>query len=201
MRQQVLDPLAMTDSAWTEPEERFPRLATPYEVGPDTKLRPKTSEQKRQLNFSDRKLTMGGAGLAATADDYMRFARMMLGHGALNEVRILKPSTVRLMTTDQLDPKMTDRWWLPTKANSGSTCSCVPAKPRRKRKIAARAANSSGTAHGRPCSGSIRRTTWPWCFSSRRTPTTFRSTMTFAGRFTERITSVPPAIRQSANRG
>lgn len=119
MREQVLAPLGMNDSAWTEPEESFVRLATPYEVGPDAKLRPKSMEQKRQLNFSDRKLTMGGAGLASTADDYMRFARMLLGRGTLDGVRILKPSTVRLMTTDQLDPKMTERWWLPTKANGG----------------------------------------------------------------------------------
>ncbi len=119
MREQVLDPLRMNDSAWTQPEGRFSRLATPYEVGPDTKLRPKTLEQKRQLNFSDRKLTMGGAGLASTAGDYMRFARMLLGKGSLDGVRILKPSTVRLMTTDQLDPKMTERLWLPTKGNGG----------------------------------------------------------------------------------
>jgi CubicO group peptidase (beta-lactamase class C family) len=119
MQQQVLRPLRMKDSAWTEPEDRFPRLVTPYEVGPDKKLRPKSETDTRKMNFSDRKLTMGGAGLASTIDDYMRFARMLLGHGSLDGVRILKPSTVKLMTTDQLDPKMTDRWWLPTKGNGG----------------------------------------------------------------------------------
>ena len=105
MREQVLAPLKMTDSAWTQPEARFSRLATPYEVGPDHKLRPKSLTEMRKMNFSDRKLTMGGAGLATTLDDYMRFARMLLGHGSLDGVRILKPSTVRLMTTDQLDPQ------------------------------------------------------------------------------------------------
>ena len=81
--------------------------------GPTSKLSRKTRRRYPQLNFSDRKLTMGGAGLATTIDDYMRFARMLLSHGTLDGVRILKPSTVRLMTTDQLDPKMTERWWLP----------------------------------------------------------------------------------------
>jgi CubicO group peptidase (beta-lactamase class C family) len=119
MQRQVLGPLAMKDSAWTQPEERFPRLATPYEVGPDDKLRRKSPADIRKMNFSDRKLTMGGAGLATTADDYMRFARMLLGHGTLDGVHILRPSTVKLMTTDQLDPTMTDRWWLPTKGNGG----------------------------------------------------------------------------------
>jgi CubicO group peptidase (beta-lactamase class C family) len=76
-------------------------------------------EATRQLNFSDRKLTMGGAGLATTADDYLRFARMLLGRGSLDGTTILKPSTIRLMTTDQLDSKMTERLWLPTKGNGG----------------------------------------------------------------------------------
>jgi CubicO group peptidase (beta-lactamase class C family) len=71
------------------------------------------------LNFVPRKLTMGGAGLASTLDDYMRFARMLLNRGTLNGVRILKPSTVKLMSTDQLDPKITDRIWLPGKGSGG----------------------------------------------------------------------------------
>jgi CubicO group peptidase (beta-lactamase class C family) len=120
MQQQVLTPLGMKDSAWTQPEAKFSRLVTPYELGPDQKtLRPKSREATRQLNFSDRKLTMGGAGLATTADDYLRFARMLLGHGTLDGTRILKPSTIRLMSTDQLDPKMKERLWLPTKGNGG----------------------------------------------------------------------------------
>jgi CubicO group peptidase (beta-lactamase class C family) len=49
----------------------------------------------------------------------MRFARMLLGKGTLDGVRILKPSTVRLMSTDQLDPRVTQRLWLPGKGNVG----------------------------------------------------------------------------------
>lgn len=119
MQREVLQPLGMKDSAWTQPEAKFARLVTPYELGPDKKLRPKSGSATRQLNFSDRKLTMGGAGLASTADDYLRFARMLLGKGTLDGTRILKPSTVRLMTTDQLDPKITERLWLPEKGNGG----------------------------------------------------------------------------------
>lgn len=119
MRRNVLDPLGMTDSAWTQPQSRLGRLAIAYQLGADGKLQPKSSTETRRLNFSNRKLTMGGAGIASTAGDYMRFARMLLGHGSLDGVHILKPSTIRLMTTDQLDPKMTERLWLPTKANGG----------------------------------------------------------------------------------
>ena len=62
---------------------------------------------------------MGGAGLASSIDDYMRFARMLLGGGALGDVRILKASTIRLMATDQLDPRITERFFLPGKGSVG----------------------------------------------------------------------------------
>lgn len=115
----VLQPLGMRDSAWTEPESRYSRLATPYSADDSKALHPKSEADKRLLNFSDRKLTMGGAGLASTIDDYMRFARMLLGRGSLDGVKILNPSTVKLMSTNQLDPEITDRWWLPDKGNGG----------------------------------------------------------------------------------
>jgi CubicO group peptidase (beta-lactamase class C family) len=118
-RTQILEPLKMVDSAWTQPQSRFPRLAVAYEAAPGGKLRRKTDDDIRLLNFSDRKLTMGGAGLATTIDDYMRFARMLLNRGSLDGVRILKPGTVKLMSTDQLDPKITERLWLPGKGNGG----------------------------------------------------------------------------------
>jgi len=119
VRSHVLEPLGMRDSAWTQPEARYPRLAAAYSAGPDGKLTRKSETDIRRLNFSDRKLTRGGAGIATTMNDYLRFARMLLNHGNLDGVRILKPSTVKLMTTDQLDPKIVERAWLPTKGNGG----------------------------------------------------------------------------------
>jgi CubicO group peptidase (beta-lactamase class C family) len=40
--------------------------------------------------------------LVSTADDYLRFAQMMLNRGELDGVRILKPETVDLMTRNHL---------------------------------------------------------------------------------------------------
>ena len=48
-------------------------------------------------------LHLGGAGLYSTTDDYLLFCRMLLGEGALGEVRILEEATVDAMLTDQLD--------------------------------------------------------------------------------------------------
>ena len=71
------------------------------------------------MNFGPRRLTQGGAGLVASIDDYMRFARMLLNGGELDGVRILKPSTVRMMATNSLDPRITERIWLPSKGSVG----------------------------------------------------------------------------------
>jgi CubicO group peptidase (beta-lactamase class C family) len=119
VRQHVLDPLRMRDTAWTQPESRYSRLAAAYTSAADGKLERKSDAEIRKLNFSDRKLTMGGAGLASTIDDYLRFARMLLNRGTLDGVRILNPSTVRLMSTNQLDSAITKRDWLPPKGNGG----------------------------------------------------------------------------------
>ena len=157
MRGHVFEPLGMRDSAWTQPEARYPRLAAAYAAGPDGKLSRKSDADIRRLNFSDRKLTRGGAGIATTMNDYLRFARMLLNHGTLDGVRILKPSTVKLMTTDQLDPKITERAWLAEQGQRRVRVRFLrphrPAQGRRP-KIAGRSANSGGTGPGRPCSGS-----------------------------------------------
>jgi CubicO group peptidase (beta-lactamase class C family) len=118
VRQHVFEPLRMRDTAWRQPDERLPRLAAVYRVKDGTLTRD-TDAAARTLNFRDNRLTAGGFGLASTVDDYMRFARMLLNGGELDGVRILKPSTVRLMATDQLDARITERNFLPSKGSIG----------------------------------------------------------------------------------
>jgi CubicO group peptidase (beta-lactamase class C family) len=119
VRRHVLDPLGMKETGWTQPRERLPRLAAAYGVGAGGKLERRPDAAIQALNFGPRKLTMGGAGLVSSIDDFMRFARMLLSEGSLDGVRVLKPSTVRLMATDQLDPRVTDRQWLGNKGSGG----------------------------------------------------------------------------------
>jgi CubicO group peptidase (beta-lactamase class C family) len=75
--------------------------------------------QARAMIDGTHRMTMGGAGIAAPIDDYMRFARMLLGGGALGSVRILRATTVQLMATDHLDPEITERFFLPGKGSVG----------------------------------------------------------------------------------
>jgi CubicO group peptidase (beta-lactamase class C family) len=118
VRQHEFEPLGMRETAWREPDERLPRLAAMYRPK-DGKLVRDSDDAIRKLNFHDNRLTGGGFGLASTVDDYMRLARMLLNGGELDGVRILKPSAVKLMSTDQLDPRITDRGFLPGKGSVG----------------------------------------------------------------------------------
>ena len=44
--------------------------------------------------------------MVSTAQDFLRFAQMLLNGGELEGVRILAPSTVRLMTSNHLAPRL-----------------------------------------------------------------------------------------------
>ena len=48
----------------------------------------------------------GGGGLLATAQDYLRFAQMLLNGGQLDGVRLLAPPTVKLMTSNHLPDRL-----------------------------------------------------------------------------------------------
>jgi CubicO group peptidase (beta-lactamase class C family) len=44
----------------------------------------------------------GGAGLWSTLDDYLAFARMFVGEGTVDGIRLLQPETVAWMTSNHL---------------------------------------------------------------------------------------------------
>ena len=118
VRTHIFEPLKMTDTAWRQPDAKLPRFAA-MNVKTDGKLVQQAAAAAQTLNFRDNALTPGGFGLASTLDDYQRFARMLLNEGTLDGARILSPSTVRLMATDQLDPAISERAWLPGKGAVG----------------------------------------------------------------------------------
>ena len=137
VRTHIFAPLKMGETAWRQPDARLPRFAA-MNVKADGKLTQQDAATARKLNFEDHALTPGGFGLASTLDDYSRFARMLLNEGSLDGVRILKPSTVKLMATDQLDPAITERAWLPGKGAVGfgfdfAVCKSPPQTPEENR--------------------------------------------------------------------
>jgi len=114
VKQHIFDPLGMTETSWRVPDAKADRFAASYERKGDKLVRV-GDIQNRSNNFLPHRLTPGGHGLASTIDDYMRFARMLLNGGQLDGKRILKPGTVRLMSTNQLDDRITKTAWLTSK--------------------------------------------------------------------------------------
>jgi CubicO group peptidase (beta-lactamase class C family) len=114
LQEELLNPLGMTDTHFYRPEEKRERLVTVYSSVPGSSI-----ELAPNPGFMDdggiygnigqgqyvdgpRQSFSGGAGLLSTARDYATFLQMMLNGGELNGVRILSPTTVKLMTVSHL---------------------------------------------------------------------------------------------------
>ena len=120
VQQHVLDPLRMRETRYFLPESDRGRFAG--DVPSERRRRVVAGLVRRLRGRSTRNhwaLTPGSYGLTSTLDDYMRFARMLLGGGTLDGVRVLKPETVKLMATSHLSDSITERSWLPSKGQVG----------------------------------------------------------------------------------
>ncbi|MBX9790475.1 MAG: beta-lactamase family protein [Pirellulales bacterium] len=102
--ERIFKPLAMSDTAFSVPEEKLARLTVNYRKQ-DGKLVPVDGSRTSQF-ASKPVLLSGGGGLVSTADDYLRFAQMMLNGGELDGVRVLRAETVELMTRNHLADKL-----------------------------------------------------------------------------------------------
>jgi CubicO group peptidase (beta-lactamase class C family) len=119
MKENILDPLGMTHTRYVVPESDTAQLAAMYFRSDDGYLSRITNPDALNFNLRKWPLTPGGWGLTSTLDDYMRFARMMVNNGTLDNTTILKPETVKLMYTNHLSDSVTERMWLPSKGQVG----------------------------------------------------------------------------------
>jgi CubicO group peptidase (beta-lactamase class C family) len=98
LRDRILDPVGMPDTGFSVGPKGRARAATMYQLDGDT-LR---HDSMGPAPISDPPLCSGGAGLWSTADDYLRFVRMLLAFGTLDGKRVLSEESLRLMRTDRL---------------------------------------------------------------------------------------------------
>ncbi len=115
----IFAPLGMRETRYFVPVEDRGRLAAMYDRSDAGVLTRQPDQRAFAANTQRWALTPGSAGLTSTVDDYMRFARMLVNGGELDGVRILRPETVRLMSTSHLADSITDRSWLPSKGSVG----------------------------------------------------------------------------------
>lgn len=97
VRQQIYEPLGMDETGYLPAESLRSRAA------------PTTKQDGHWLQgevHDPRAARLGGvaghAGLFSTAEDLSRYARMMLGRGELDGVRVLSPATIEQMTQPRL---------------------------------------------------------------------------------------------------
>lgn len=97
LRQRILQPLGMADTAFYTPPEKLSRRAEPHGfamldgAGVD-----------RMNHTAPPRFEMAGTGLISTLADYARFCAMLASGGA----PVLGPRTLALMTSDHISPDM-----------------------------------------------------------------------------------------------
>jgi CubicO group peptidase (beta-lactamase class C family) len=108
MHKYIFSPLGMNDTGFFVPRDKWKRFATLYTENAKGEIVPSPAPTSLGLSDYTAQPTMpsGGGGMITTAQDYMRFAQMLLNLGELDGVRILAPSTVQLMTSNHLAPNL-----------------------------------------------------------------------------------------------
>jgi CubicO group peptidase (beta-lactamase class C family) len=91
----IFRPLKMTDTSYLLPPEKAGRLVTIHQQDASG-----LAESPNPPKYSS--TLRGDGGLVSTASDYAAFLQMLLNEGSWRGVRLLKPETVRMMTTNQI---------------------------------------------------------------------------------------------------
>ncbi|MDO3638855.1 serine hydrolase domain-containing protein [Mycolicibacterium arseniciresistens] len=102
MTERILGPLGMADTGFFVDPRNRGRVATMYKLTDDDTL---SHDAMGPPTTTPPPFCMGGANLFSTADDYLRFARMLLEGGTVDGVRVLSEESVRSMRTDRLTPE------------------------------------------------------------------------------------------------
>ncbi|SDN02428.1 serine hydrolase domain-containing protein [Allokutzneria albata] len=97
LAERLFDPLGMVDTGFAVPAAKRERLTSLYGTGENGfELVDGQNGQWGSLPA----FASGAGGLVSTADDWYRFARMLLAEGAVDGRQLLSAESVRLMTTD-----------------------------------------------------------------------------------------------------
>lgn len=107
LQRRVFGPLGMTDTGFTVPADKAHRKAQLYGFDAAGEMIPRpTGASGAGAVLPERPTDMtyvsGSGGLWSTLDDYLAFARLFLGDGAVDGVRLLRPETLKAMMTNQL---------------------------------------------------------------------------------------------------
>jgi CubicO group peptidase (beta-lactamase class C family) len=108
LSERIFNPLGMKDTYFFIPKEKQNRLVNLYKQVNGQLLLQDSVINLNGNFYRDFPKTpngsyfSGGAGLSSTAFDYAIFGQMMMNGGEYNDVRIISPHTIRLMTQNQI---------------------------------------------------------------------------------------------------
>jgi CubicO group peptidase (beta-lactamase class C family) len=106
LRRTIFDPLGMKDTGFNVPAEKLSRRAANCGFdasGKSISLAAPPGGAALAERPDDMAFESGGQGLWSTADDYLKFARLFVGGGSVDGVRLLSEQTMALMMTNHLD--------------------------------------------------------------------------------------------------
>jgi len=119
LRDELLDPLGMTDTGfWVPPATRDRLVVNTLSRAPGDFM---SAPIPGYTAPEPPAYASGGQGLVSTAVDYLAFARMLLRGGEMPDGRLLRPETVQLMTTNRLTAEQRQQtlMGMPIFANGG----------------------------------------------------------------------------------
>lgn len=99
LAERIFEPLGLTDTGFFISPDKRGRAATMYRLDEAGALQ---HDVMGPIPVKEPRFCQGGAGLVSTADDYLRFAQMMLGGGTVDGIRVLSEASVASMRTDRL---------------------------------------------------------------------------------------------------
>lgn len=97
LRQRILGPLGMKDTAFAVPRAGWNRIAEPFARDPDSGQPVAMLDGREVPRFES-----GGGGLLSTAGDYVRFLQLMRNRGRLEGCRLVSRKTIDWMTADHV---------------------------------------------------------------------------------------------------
>lgn len=101
LQERIFGPLQMNDTGFFVHEDQRPRFTACYEAVAGGGMK-RSDDPETSPYLKPPALLSGGGGLVSTADDYLRFANMLLRGGELEGARILAPKTIALMTANHI---------------------------------------------------------------------------------------------------
>ena len=100
--ERITRPLGMDDTGFFVMPKNHARLAACYDRVAATNSFKLQDDPRKSPYLTQPTFLSGGGGLVSTLDDYHTFARMLLGKGAANGVRVLGRKTIEFMTLNHL---------------------------------------------------------------------------------------------------